>query len=102
MHHAATHTSRQYPKCTYLPIDAKPKAMVPKKPMTTNAIRFARVESRGMRPRNDEAWPLPGKPLEGKKGGLVAHGLTNMFGIDEAGVRLAHASRMALMIPLRG
>ena len=55
-HHAATHTSRQCPKCTYLPIDVKPKVMVPKKAMTTNAMRFARGESPwGMRPRNDEA-----------------------------------------------
>ena len=43
-----------------------------------------------------------GETARGKGGGLVAHGLTDMFGIDEAGVRLAHASRMALMIPLRG
>lgn len=43
-----------------------------------------------------------GETARGKERGLVAHGLTDMFGSDEAGVRSAHASRMAFMIPLRG
>ena len=58
-----------------------------------------------LRPTPTPPTPLNAKSREtarGKERGLVAHGLTDMFGSDEAGVRSAHASRMALMIPLRG
>ena len=58
-----------------------------------------------LRPTPTPPTPLNAKSREtarGKERGLVAHGLTDMFGSDEAGVRSAHASRMAFMIPLRG
>ena len=38
----------------------------------------------------------------GRGGVLVAHGLTDVCGMDEAGARSRHASRIAFMIPLRG
>ena len=77
--------------------------MVPKKPMTTNASRFARVENpRGWRSKIDEAGGRLAGPGGGKGGVLVAHGLTDVCGMGEAGARSRHASRIAFMIPLRG
>lgn len=71
--------------------------------MTTNMSRFARVENpRGRCSITGEAgWRLTG-PGGGVVGVLVAHSLTDVCGMDEAGVRSRHASRMAFMIPLCG
>ena len=76
--------------------------MVPKKPMTTNASRFARVENPRQALENRRGRGAVGGTGRGEGGVLVAHGLTDVCGMGEAGARSRHASRIAFMIPLRG